>query len=130
MLLEITQDLKEAIQNKTIDFLSFYDEREVKMWQDEINELFNRGATKRLENLLGYTLYYVAQALNQNKGGEYDDYKNDEIIISIGLNPSDYKYIYQFAIAMIIEDFNNVKMFGKADITEGLQVEHTTIIEK
>ena len=127
MILEINKELKQTIQDKKIDFLSHYNPDDIKMWQDENNYHFKNGNKEKLQNLLGVTLYYVAMALNQNKEGQYDEFQNDEIIVSIGLNPTDYKYIYTFAIAIIIEDFENLKLFGKADITEALQIEHIKI---
>lgn len=120
MNLEVTKELVDKIKNNEIDFSSFYEDKDIKMWEAEIKELFSMGATSRLEDLLGFALYYIAMYFNQ-KEENYKEYQDDEFISKLGFNPKDYGYIKDFAIGVIIDDFESMKLYNKATMTEGLQ---------
>jgi len=121
MKLEITKELKEAIQNKEINFKELYgndytnEYRELEYLLKNDLELFKKKT--------GILFPFVYKKFGGDIEITYDNMKNAKML---GFEPEDLDYITDFTIACIIED-RQLKFNNDINVTEMLQSENIII---
>jgi len=113
MKLNVSKELIEANKNNSIDFKSIYGE-DFKIWSNELSLKISLGKDDELVKLLGFLYPYLCEKCD-NEAQE-----NNKLLEKLGLDKDNKKQLFEFAVAMIIED-SSMKFQNDVLVTEMLQ---------